>query len=475
MNLAEQVTLAFVISLALLSLLTAGLSLVTQEYLLFSLIFSVGGSLTALGLYILTRGFRRIRPSNLKSLPRLLLLCLVAYCILLAASFWSAPYYPSAETPDLINHTHLIQAVLAGDGRNVLLHGNTPVGLHFVSALMAYVLQLAPLESLRIVGALVLLAIVSMFYSSARRMFDSDAAGSIIMLIGSFVLPADLIHFIRAGTYPNLLEDCLILGLLWLLVSYVDQPSKTVGASMSLLTVAGVFAHSSSFLFLAAAVISVPFVYLVAPRASFRNYVRALLYCLTALVLFAAVLWPFFRGNLGRITGAYVELGQPLALSVLHVSYFVFVYDLGYLLGWVNVALLFASVLVALFMSKKSVWSVLLLVWLGVQFVSPVFSEQGFRFVLLGMVPGSFIIGKGLADFGAWGKLGSTRWNNVKPRLLPILLIVLILSGSLPGLIPKAGGGLRFHAVAQSAGRLPERGQQWLTLRLPISIGPDSG
>ncbi|MGD0175557.1 MAG: hypothetical protein ABSC50_01885 [Candidatus Bathyarchaeia archaeon] len=437
LNRIEQATLAFVTSLAFLSLLTAGLSLVTQHYLLFSLVISIAGALAIIGVYALKNRPKPIHFSSVKSLPKPFILCILIYAIFLAASFWSAPYYPTAEAPDLITHTHLTQTILAGDGRNVLFHGNIPVGLHFDAALVAYVLQVNSLEALRIVITPVLLVIVCLFLLSARRMFDSNSTAGIVVVAGALVLPVDLIHFLRIGTYPNLLEDCVILCLLWLLVLYVNQPSKALGFSMILLTIAGVFIHSSFFLFFSAALVSVPLIYFGFSRTHFRNYLWGLSYSATGLMVFAAVLWPFFRGNIDRIVGGYVELGQPLIPAFLWISYFNFSYDLGYFLGWVNVAALFAAVLLAVFMRKKSVWSVLLLVWLGIQFVSPLFSEQSYRFVLFGMLPASFIIGKGLAELRTWTLSLPDKLRTFKAWLVPLLLLVLILSGSLPGLVPK--------------------------------------
>ena len=138
MNAAEQATLAFVISIALLSLLTAGLSLVTHQYLLFSFIISLGASLATLAFYALRKRTRLIHFSGNRSLPKALLFCLVIYVIFLVASFWSAPFYPTAEAPDLAVHARVTQAILGGDGRNTLLHGDIPVGLHFAAAVVAY-------------------------------------------------------------------------------------------------------------------------------------------------------------------------------------------------------------------------------------------------------------------------------------------------------------------------------------------------
>ena len=67
-NRVEQTTLAFVISLVLLSLLTAGLSLVTQQYLHFSLIISIVGSLAVLSLYTLKNRPGPIHYPAIKSL-----------------------------------------------------------------------------------------------------------------------------------------------------------------------------------------------------------------------------------------------------------------------------------------------------------------------------------------------------------------------------------------------------------------------
>ena len=220
LNRIEQATLAFVISLTFMSLLTAGLSLVTHQYLLFSLVVSIAGSILVLGVGIVKNRPKPIHFSGVKSLPKPFLLCLLIYAVFLATGFWSAPYYPTAQAPDLITHTHLTQTILAGGGRDVLLHGNIPVGLHFAAALVAYVLQVNSLEALRIVITPVLLVIVCLFFYAARRMFDSNSTAGIVMVVAAFVLPVDLIHFLRIGTYPNLLEElrgplpALALGLI---------------------------------------------------------------------------------------------------------------------------------------------------------------------------------------------------------------------------------------------------------------------
>lgn len=438
MNRAEQATLAFIISLALLSLLAAGLSLVTQQYLLFSVIISIAGALAVLGIHILKNRPRSIHFSGVISLPKSFLLCLLTYAIFLVMAFWSAPYYPAAEgSPDLLVHTRVTQAILTGDGGNVLLHTGFPVGLHFIAALVAYILQVSSLDALRIVTAPLLLAIVSLYFFSARRMFASNLTSGAVVVVGSLVLPVDLIHYLQLGTYPNLLEDCVVLCLLWLLVSCVNQPSKALGVSMILLTIAGVFIHSSFFLFLAATLISAPIIYFTASRTSFRNYLRGLLYAIGGLVLFGALAWPLFRGNLKRIIVSYVELGQPLVPSVLGVSYFNFVYDLGHFLGWVNVAALFSGVFFIVFLRKKSVWSVFLLVWLGIQVGSASFSEQSFRFVLFSMLPASFIIGMELGDVRTWTSSLPAKLSKFKVWFVPLLLLILILSGSLPSLMPR--------------------------------------
>lgn len=437
MHWLEQATLAFVISVALLSLLTAGLSLFTVHYLLLSLIISLVGSIAILGLYVWKNRVRSIRRLSLKPLPKPLALCLLIYVFLLVAGFWATPYYPPTEAPDLLTHAQVTQAILVGGGRNALLHEGFPIGLHFVSALAAYVLQVGSLDAIRIVTSPVLLAIVSLFYFSARRMFGSDRTAGVVVVVGSLVLPVDLNHFVRLGTYPNLLGDCLVLCLLWFLISYVNQPSRALGLSMIPLTIAGVFFHSSFFLFLAAAFISAPFIFCIASKTTFRNYARGLLYLVAGFSLFAAILWPLFSENIGRIIGSYVEVGEPLIPSVLRISYFNFIYDLGYFFGWVNVAVLFAGILFSVFLGRKNLGSLLILIWLGIQFVGPTFSEQSYRFVLFGMLPASFIIGKELAEVRSWANPFSGLSKRFTALALPLLLLILILSGSLPGLIPR--------------------------------------
>jgi len=69
---------------------------------------------------------------------------------MLIVLFWSVPYYPTAEASDLLYHARVIQAIVEGNARPELLQANYPIGLHFVTAVLASLLQALPLDALRI-------------------------------------------------------------------------------------------------------------------------------------------------------------------------------------------------------------------------------------------------------------------------------------------------------------------------------------
>jgi hypothetical protein len=147
----EKLVLAFIVSISFVSLLTAGLSLFTTSYLFYATAISLGlGSI--LVLIPLARRFSllgwvwpTVRRGSLS-----LLVAILIYSVMLIVLFWSVPYYPTAEASDLLYHARVIQAIVEGNARPELLQANYPIGLHFVTAVLASLLQALPLDALRI-------------------------------------------------------------------------------------------------------------------------------------------------------------------------------------------------------------------------------------------------------------------------------------------------------------------------------------
>src|SRR5208283_1322359 len=122
----EKVVLSFVLSFCFSSLLAAALTFLAANYLLLSVAFSLAGSLLIIVGYVAKRkqSLLKAHSFSLSTGSRVLDFSILAYVILILGLFWSAPYYPTAQAPDLLTHTLVTKAIIAGEGRSTLLHAN---------------------------------------------------------------------------------------------------------------------------------------------------------------------------------------------------------------------------------------------------------------------------------------------------------------------------------------------------------------
>jgi hypothetical protein len=431
----EKILLSFVLSVSILSLFTAALSLSTTEYLFYAPVVVLIVSVPILVVAVATRSksmrpnFRIIMTPNAMTV----FLCLAIYLVLVVGLLWSAPFYPTADSNDPVFHATVTEQIVAGNGRGVLLGANFAPGLHFASSVIASGLSLNALLSLRILLSLLVVSIVPLIYFAARALYESSSVATFAMVFGAFAIPADAIHFIRVGTFPNILADAIILVSIWLIFLYLQSPSFSLGLTLAILSLGGLFAHSSFLVFLGTLWVMLP-VFYVAFRDKFRSYIRAVAYGSIGILAFVAALLSFLLGNLTRIAG-YVSI------SIEPVKFQTLAWNLPALAGLINSVAIIAALIFAVGRQRKIPASLFVGTWLVLLLVGALLSSSDWRFVLFAMLPGAFLVGAMLAsglEINSNGirTLSLTRRNRL--IIASVVLLVLLASGGFPGLFSRA-------------------------------------
>lgn len=301
----ETVAISFVLSVCFSSLLTAALTVVTPNYLFLSTAICLAVPVFAVGWY-----YYKARPSlwsaqktALSTGSRALDFTIIAYVIIVLTVFWTAPYYPAVAAPDLLAHFSVTNMIVQGEGKTVFFRANFPTGLHFTAALFSNLSQVGAFQSLRVVTALTLLSIVPLTYSTARELIGSSAA-SMTLLVAAFAMPVDLVHFVQP-LFPNLMADAIVLSSLPLVLRYLNKPSSTIGVTLGILGIGGAFMHSSFLLYLAILWLTLPVAALFFKEQT-RNYLHAVAYSTSGLLLFAVFAWFSLHGNLERVSSGYI-------------------------------------------------------------------------------------------------------------------------------------------------------------------------
>ena len=306
----EKIALSLILSVSFASLVTPALSLFTSSYLFYSLAISLGPSAVLIGVFLLkNRASIQTRPKlkiEKKWLP--LAVALIGYAAFLLSLYYYSPYFPTAGAFDPIAHASFTEAILLGDGRNLLLHNTSyPLGLHFVAAVISSTAGINVLDSLRLLLSLVLIDILLLTYFAAREISGDERLAGIAVLVGAFAVPADLIHFTLVGTFPNVVADGIILALLWQVFSYIKDPNRRAGLTLALLGLGGVVVHSSIFILFVLFWAIIPIVFLMR-RSQLKQYTLAALYSISGIVLLALVASSVLGRNMGRLLGAYFSL-----------------------------------------------------------------------------------------------------------------------------------------------------------------------
>jgi hypothetical protein len=381
------------------------------------------------------------------------------YIVVLVSLFWSSPFYPTADADDPITHAQVVEGISNGLGRTLLLQSNFAIGMHFVSAVMARLLAVDSLDAIRFLLSVVIVVSVFLTYFCARSLLGNRIAANLTLIVAAFIIPADAIHFIKVGTFPNILSDALVVAMLWLIASYTREPSRALGLTLTFLGLAGLFVHSTFLMFLGALWLALP-AFLVSYRRYFKNYLKSLFFTTAGLFCLFVLLGSFVSASLGRIFTGYVEASfsptpLPLTLQILVWNYLALASPLATLS-------IIAAIVFVLAKQRNAIWPVFACMWFGLLVVAAIISDQGWRFILLSMVPASFLLGSSLGSLGELSALRARRnWSTARRMLLPILLFGLILSGSFVGLLPRAfdpSSRVKEEAVVNSMWWLKQNG-----------------
>jgi hypothetical protein len=355
--------------------------------------------------------------------------------VVLVSLFWSSPFYPTADADDPITHAQIVEGISSGLGRTLLLHSNFAIGMHFVSAVFARLLSVDSLDAIRFLLSLVIVVSLFLTYFCARNLLGTQNAANLTLIAAAFIIPANAIHFIKVGTFPNILSDALVVTMLWLIVSYTREPNRAMGFTLTFLAIEGLFEHSTFLMFLAALWIVLP-VFLVFYKRAFKNYFKSVLFTTAGLFCLFVLLGTFLSASLGRIFTGYLlssfsPTPVPLLFQVLVWNYLALASPLATLS-------IIAAIIFVLAKQRKAMWPIFACVWFGLLLMAAFISPQGWRFVLLSLIPASFLLG---SAFGFLRELcsPSALGNRLTARrmLLPILFCVLILSGSFVSLLPR--------------------------------------
>lgn len=435
LNVLGAIAVSFLLSICLLSLASAFLSLITSNYLVYAIALALILPTIIVAAYLKKRGFSA-RFAEGASVPPLLLLCLVVYLLFLFAYFWSSPHYPT--TPDPLTHAQVAQSISRGEGRTVLLQTNFPVGLHFVTAIMITLLGMNAVESLSILASLVLLTSLVLIFVAAHALFKNEKLAVLATVVGGLILPADAMHFVLIGTYPNLVEDAIVFAAVFLLFSYLRAPALPVGLTLALLGLAGVFIHSSYLLFLAALWLLFPVLSLLhRGRTELQRYFQACIYCTIGILVAALVALSFLKGNVERVLESYSithfigGTNTTQLIQSLGVVYGILAYNMIFLIKPANlIAIALALIFVAM-KGRQSVGAIFAACWFAVLVILSLLSGQTDRFVLFSMIPSIFLVGYLVGNIPI-PNLAKMRIGNRRLVLACVLLILVVFGGFLP-------------------------------------------
>ena len=195
-------------------------------------------------------------------------------------------------------------------------------------------------------------------------------------------------------------------------------------------------------------------------RRYFKNYFKSVLFTTAGLFCLFVLLGSFLSASLERIFTGYVASSfsptpVPLLLQVLVWNYVA-------LAGPLATVSIIAAVVFVVVKQRKAIWPIFGCIWFGLLVVAAFIAPEGWRFILLSLVPASFLLGDSLGSLGKLRTLSACGSRLTARRmLLPILLCGLILSGSFVGLLPRVfdpSSRSREEAVVDSMSWLKQNG-----------------
>jgi len=239
------------------------------------------------------------------------------------------------------------------------------------------------------------------------------------------------------GTYPNIIDDAMVFMAIFLLFSYLREPSLRVGLTITLVGIAGVFMHSSFLLFLAALWLLLPVLFLLhRKKTEIRRYFQVCFYSTVGIFVAALVALPFLKGNLGRVIEAYSiahfvgGATQAQLLQNFAVIYSILAYNIVFLIKPVNLIAIGLGFILVAMKGRQSLGQVFVALWLAIVLVMSLLSGETDRFVLFSMVPAIFLVGNLVGNVPFPGKTGL----KVNRRIVVacVLLVLVLFGGFLP-------------------------------------------
>lgn len=429
----EKAVLSFVLSTCFSSLLAGALSFLTTSYLPMSAAISLGAAMVLMGVHLVRlqhTSWGQGQSFSLSTGSRVLDFCMLAYAGLILGLFWSAPYYPTAQAPDLLTHARITSAIVSGGGRRVLLEADFPVGLHFAAAIISGLVNIGPLQALRGLASAGLFACVPLVFLSAREALGNAKVAAAALLVAAFAMPADALHLFRIGTFPNLMSDMVVLTVVWLAFRYVKKPSRALGLTLTLLGVGGAFMHSSFLIILGVLWVVAPITFML-HKDEAQGYVNAASYTTIGLAVFALLAFFSFHANLQRLAASYLIVGGA---SVFRIALDEFTRSLFTFLGPINVVAMVCAGFFAL-KFRTNLGLLFSCLWLLLMVPGALVSGQAYRFILFAMLPGSYLVGHLLAN--APNLLGPRRTSmllKLTRTTEALILLLLIVSGVFPSI-----------------------------------------
>lgn len=470
LSLVGKVACSFLLSFCFLSLLTAGLSILTTNYLPYAAMISLI-PLVVIAAFIPRQRFGPFEAKVGRELLPIVLV-LAVYSVIILLHFWSAPFYPDAITGDPSNHAQVVADILRAEGRNVLLQSTYPTGLHFAVALFANLTSLTAIQALRVLVSFVTLAALTLAYESSQVVFGSRRLASYVLLSAAFVIPVDPNLFISLGLYTNLAADAIVLFILWLIFSYVTKPTRQIGATLAFLTLSGLFIHTSVLLFVGVIWAFVPFVFFLF-RQKFRAYLEVALYSISLVVLFAVLVLPIFGGNFARVLG-YARLNRPITVRVFSAVYLTLWIGFQIFAGSVATAAIGVAIILYALRYRSQLGRLLMIVWTTLLMAGAFLTSEAWRFVLFALLPGYFLVGNLVSSSSKLvGK--ATILGKRSSQLIPVVvLLFLAASGTFPSLVARA-----YNPVTRTREVAVFDSMQWLSQNgcaagvLSVGLGPD--
>jgi len=448
-----SVALSFVLSICFVSLMAAALSFVTTQYLEYSIVvlFVVPAVVVLLSALMQHKLPVFAMPSANFTLL-LVLLSVLIYAVFLIAVFWSAPIYPASFASDPVTHAQIVEAIFNGGGRSVITHSSYAVGLHFAAAVLMNLLGTNSLQALRILVSFAILASIVLIYASARELLGDEKLAICALIVGAFAMPADAMHLTLIGTYPNIVVDSIIFAALFSIFSNMTKPTIRIWPSLAILSLEGVFTHSSYILFLGVLVLTSPIIWWLFRKAHVSTrYLKGVGYAISGVLLGVIAASAFFLKNLERPLQGYNVVGTgtiPQAVAVLPILYESFARNLVFLIKPINLIAILVGIILIGIRQRSRIGQVFVASWLIALVLLCFVSGQTDRFVLFAILPSTFIVGNLVGNIPD----PRAKWKNKIPRLLDrraaaslIILLLVATGGFLPLLATAYDPANRIH------------------------------